>query len=194
MTQPAPVGAVPATVDDKSNKRKQTIIATGAVLGVLLTYMLYRRSKTASSAGGTATVAAPLASSGAVGASDAQTQALTGLSNQISGLVSALTPSATPTATADPFSTTLLDNYSNFYATNVGQPGGAIYGIESGAGGGVAGKVDHITGNDWLALNAEGAKIGTTYNVPTPFPAPPVPKVTPAIPLSAGVHADQQVP
>jgi hypothetical protein len=99
----------------KPEKRKQTIIVIATIIGVLLTYLIYRRSQ--SSSGGTASVTVPSADSSMAGASDATDTALSQLSNQLGNLTSLLTPppadDSAPTAGFDPTDKNVIENITS---------------------------------------------------------------------------------
>ena len=147
--------ASPTPPAAKSDKRKQTIIVIASIAGVLLTYLIYRRSKTTSSTASTV-LATPTASSAGVGASDATNTALTGIADQLGTLTSDLTQAATPSTPADSFDPT---------------GGGGI--VKNTAGTGslweilTNGDLYHLTGSQFAVLQSEGLGWnGVSYNDP----------------------------
>lgn len=187
----APAGAHAAPGKADPDKHKQQLIVIISFVGVIIAYLSYRSIKGGGSASSSPTITptSGTAYTGTVAGTAQQTGMdayLSNLSDEIKQLNANVTSGSAstqlPTATPTPFVGTLPASYNNFYSTNMGQPGGAIYGVESGQNGGTAGKVDHITGNDWLALASGGATVGSNYNTTYGGASATPPPVTPAIP------------
>lgn len=106
MTEPATAHQLAPAA--KSDKRKQTIIVVATVAGVLLTYLIYRRSKNTAATGSATTVATPVAAATDTTADDNTQSALTSVANQLGNLTSLLTPTTTATSTA-PIASTLYN-------------------------------------------------------------------------------------
>lgn len=189
-----PNGAVPAK--NKDDKRKQTIIAVSAVLGVLLTYILIRRSQAASATG--ASTATPLSTaSTATPATDATSTALGNISNQLGALTSQLTSqasAATATPAVDP-------NTNPGIGYGVNNTGNFLYDLKTATYGQVQsnGGIDWLTGTQAAVVGANqgnATKVSDAGRVDSSFQ--PTSSVYYTPPESqqqlAAIHANQQVP
>lgn len=135
---------------EKGDRRKQTIIATASVLGLLVTYLLYKHSRATATGGTTALPTGGIANDPNSGAQPGGTNG--GLSDQLSALVAALTPS---TSTPDPGPSN-APYYKRFVNAPVGGGiHGTVYEFENG-------KAIGLSNQAWAALGSPSFQSVTT--------------------------------
>lgn len=98
MTEPVPT----TPPGKKSDKRKQTIIVIASVVGVLITYLIYRRSSANAATAGTANTTTA-ATSPTTTDSPAEDSLLGQISTQLSALGSSATSAVSSAATSTPY-------------------------------------------------------------------------------------------
>lgn len=193
--QPQETGPAGKSNSAKADRRKQSIIAAASVLGILLTYMLYRRSKaTASGATGTGGgIGSGSTAASQQATDDQQTQsALGALTNSVGALVATLTPSTDTVTAPTPIASTLTapSASKNFIQTS----GNRVEQVQSD------GSLLWLNPTEWANLVKAGAKISdkgvavggsTQYTVGQNLATINTPAVVQPV---AAIHENQQVP